>query len=234
VQVRWRVVTQALLIGWPLSRHRVLAEPAHPGGSLTAISETVKSQLVGCRLIEAASPRRIDAARNDERILTGAVTALGRDPSAGMTEIAAACGVSRATLFRRYPARDELIATLRNHAHSLLAEAVAGAEPDSGRAAEAIARLCDELLRVGEQFAFLEQNPNLPGRHDGITHIAAPVEALIARGQLSGEFDAELPPRWCTEMIVSILPLATREAKRSSHRRAVELMTTTVLRALRS
>ncbi|HEV2874094.1 MAG TPA: PP2C family protein-serine/threonine phosphatase [Thermoleophilaceae bacterium] len=60
---------------------------------------------------------RADALRNRERILDAAGRMLTRSPSATMADIAAAAGVSRSTLHRRFQNRDQLIAALRQRPH---------------------------------------------------------------------------------------------------------------------
>lgn len=56
--------------------------------------------------------RRADALRNDERILEAAKRLLEQSPSASLSDIASAAGVSRSTLYRRFADRDQLIARL--------------------------------------------------------------------------------------------------------------------------
>jgi serine phosphatase RsbU (regulator of sigma subunit) len=56
--------------------------------------------------------RRADAVRNDERILDAAKRLLEHSPSASFSDIAAAAGVSRSTLYRRFPGRERLLARL--------------------------------------------------------------------------------------------------------------------------
>ena len=57
--------------------------------------------------------RRADALRNRERILEAAKRMLERSPSATLADIAAAAGVARSTLHRRFPNRDALLAALQ-------------------------------------------------------------------------------------------------------------------------
>jgi serine phosphatase RsbU (regulator of sigma subunit)/AraC-like DNA-binding protein len=56
--------------------------------------------------------RRADALRNDERILEAAKRLLEQSPTASLSDIAAAAGVSRSTLYRRFANRRQLIEQL--------------------------------------------------------------------------------------------------------------------------
>jgi len=64
-----------------------------------------------------ADPQRADALRNRERILDAAERMFERLPSASLSEIATAAGVSRSTLHRRFASRDALLAALRHRPH---------------------------------------------------------------------------------------------------------------------
>ena len=61
--------------------------------------------------------RRADAVRNSERILDAAERMLAQSPSATLADIAAAAGVARSTLHRRFSNRDDLLAALRDRPH---------------------------------------------------------------------------------------------------------------------
>src|ERR1700759_4384980 len=56
--------------------------------------------------------RRADSRRNEDRILVVAKRLLEHSPAATLSDIAAAAGVSRSTIYRHFPDREEVIATL--------------------------------------------------------------------------------------------------------------------------
>jgi serine phosphatase RsbU (regulator of sigma subunit) len=64
-------------------------------------------------------PRRADALRNRERILDAAERLLEQSPSVTLSDIAAAAGVSRSTVHRRFADRHELMAALRDRPQAL-------------------------------------------------------------------------------------------------------------------
>src|SRR3954452_1924196 len=73
--------------------------------------------------------RRADAMRNRERILDAAERFLQRSPSATLADIAAAAGVARSTLHRRFASRDELLAALRERPQQSALDSPAGVLP---------------------------------------------------------------------------------------------------------
>jgi TetR/AcrR family transcriptional regulator, mexCD-oprJ operon repressor len=210
--------------------------PSHGGASLTRIRKKVNETVSLFATVRAVvtSSRRPDAARNDERIITGAMAELSRDPAARMESIAAACGVSRATIFRRYANRDEVLAAVRARAHNDLDAAVEAAALEEGSAVEALERLVAGLLEVSLPYAFLLQHPASPtGRPKRLRHVSEQIEALIGRGQASGEFRNNAPPSWWVEVIVAVLQAATQRASSGPPADAATLMRATLVYGLR-
>ena len=142
--------------------------------------------------------RRIDAALNDERIVAAARRLLTERPDAGMDQLAAAAGVGRATLYRRFSTREELLSELRAEASRAAYRAVKEARIREGSASEALERLIGSLLEVADSFAFAAVPEH---KHVPDPKLVKPWIELIKRGQESGEFSRELSPQWWLAVI---------------------------------
>jgi len=138
--------------------------------------------------------RRVDAALNDERIVDAALHELAADPNAGMDRLAAAAGVGRATLYRRFPTREDLLSRLREQAKREALAVMTAARVDEGSAAEALERLLAALLPIADRYAYLAQPTRVP--HVPDPALAKPWLRLITRGQASGELSSEVPAEW--------------------------------------
>ncbi|MGX1267892.1 TetR/AcrR family transcriptional regulator [Streptomyces phaeoluteigriseus] len=79
----------------------------------------------------AAQPLRSDAERNRERIIAAARTVFARDGlSASMASVAREAGVGIATMFRRFPTKEELVDAVFSDRMGAYADAVAVALDD--------------------------------------------------------------------------------------------------------
>jgi AcrR family transcriptional regulator len=63
----------------------------------------------------SGTPRRSDALRNRDRILSVAYGALSHDPEVSLNTIAKLVGVGPGTLYRHFPTREDLILALYQH-----------------------------------------------------------------------------------------------------------------------
>src|SRR4051794_9624582 len=136
--------------------------------------------------------RRAVGDRNREAILEAAIGVLGDKPDAGIAEVAAAAGVGRATVYRHFTCREELIEALRDHAGDEARVRFAAARVDEGDPVEALERLVSAMLALGDRYRVVFPSDQAPSRRRAEV-LLKPLTRLIARAQAEGAIDPALP-----------------------------------------
>lgn len=135
--------------------------------------------------------RRSDARRTEQRILALASGVLRTDPTASMSRIADTAGVHRATLYRHFPTRDDLIERLAAEA-TCDGRAIVAQIPDGSATLEEIRRLTRAITEFGERYGFLIGTSSVMRAGDdpiGLT-------SLMCRWQEASLLRGDLPPAW--------------------------------------
>ena len=163
---------------------------------------------------------------------------LADDRGAGMADVAAAAGLARATLYRHFPTRDDLVAAIRAQAYDEAGAAIAACRLEEGPASDALRRLIEALVAVGDRYRFLqneaEGEPAGAPRSKREDRLREPVLAMIQRGQANGEFARDLTPRWVARTLGALIPVALRaiEEGELSSKDAASTVYRTTLRGL--
>lgn len=148
------------------------------------------------------------APTDHERLLGSAAAFLGRRPEATQDEIAAAIGISRATLHRYFAGRAALEEALQQLALSKMREALANARSNQGSAAQALQRLVAACEPVSGYVALLythSQEFDSGDLMQGWAEIDAEIRGLFLRGQRDGEFRPDLTSTWLTEAFYCLI-----------------------------
>jgi AcrR family transcriptional regulator len=175
----------------------------------------------------------------EELLLISAAEVLSTAPTASMEDIAAAAGISRATLFRRYPNRQVLVAAVARAAAEAYVTAIDAARLDDGPPDVALRRLIAALTPLGVRFGLLTSQPLDELVEQELLALVRDsderLRALVRRGQEEGVFRVDLTAEWVVIMVTWLLvggadgvrlgQLAAREVER--------LVAETVLGALR-
>lgn len=145
---------------------------------------------------------------DQERLLRSAADFLGRRPNATQDEIAAAVGVSRATLHRYFAGRAALLDALEQLAISEMREALETARLREGTAAESLQRLVTAFEPISGYLTMLyiqSQDFDTNQVKEGWMEIDAEIKELFLRGQKDGEFRPDLTAVWLTEAFYSLI-----------------------------
>ena len=155
--------------------------------------------------------RKAIGARNREAILAAALKVIQSDPDAGMHAIADGAGVGRATLYRHFPTREDLLSALRQRARKQGRAAMEATRPEEGDPVEALVRLVSALLEIGARNRVLfgpdATRPSLAKREQHFEPVTRTFERAQREGILSTEFSAT----WLTTALRALLGAARAE-----------------------
>ena len=174
-----------------------------------------------------------------DAVADAAARLLAARPAASMAEVAAAAGISRATLFRRYPSRAVLVAELGRRAVEAYTAAVEAARPEEDRPTDALRRLLGELARLAPGYGSLALQPIDELVEADLLELAAAaddrVRRLVHRGQEAGEFRVDVPAEWVLSSVTWLVVAAADGVRlgRLAARDVDRLLATTVLGGLR-
>lgn len=179
--------------------------------------------------------RRADALRNEAAIAEAAMRVLAEQPQASMAEIAEASGLGRATLYRHFRNRAELVRAIQRQALDSAGEAIAACRLGDVPPPLGLECAIRALVGVGDRYRVLAREASLdPRMLEQQQAVASPLLATVLRGQESGELRRDLAAPWIIATMANLLVLALREigAGRLTPDEAASMVATTLLRGI--
>jgi AcrR family transcriptional regulator len=179
--------------------------------------------------------RRADAERSIEAIIAATLDLLRGGELPTMTEVAAAAGVGRVTVYAHFPSREALLDAVIRRAIDDTDRALAGLRLDDDPPDVALTRLVERTWRILDRYrgvraaALVKLDP--AALHDHHDQIAHHVERLLARGRRSGIFREDLALPWLVTMFYATVHAAADEvsAGRLDHSTAAQVLVPTLL-----
>ena len=141
-----------------------------------------------------------------EAILTAALEVFSHNPGATLDDVVARSGVARATLFRQFRTRDELIREVGVRAIGRLGDAVRSLPP--GDTADRLAALVAVLVGSGDDLHFLLHHPTMdtdPMVIAASAAVDADIAPLLLAAQAEGFIRDDLPPGWLWKAMEAVI-----------------------------
>jgi TetR/AcrR family transcriptional repressor of lfrA len=143
--------------------------------------------------------------RTRRAILDAAMSVIGANPAAPVSDIAAAANVGRSTVHRYYPERADLIRALAVHVHAISSAAIKAADPASGPPIAALRRVVECQLDLGPIVLYMYNEPTVIADPELMAHLDTGDEAIIevlARVATDG---SNTPPGWPRRVFWALL-----------------------------
>ncbi len=143
-----------------------------------------------------------------EAILDTATVVLTGSPNASMATLAQASGVSRATLYRHFPSREELVKEISLEAIRLTDNATAPVFEHYQDAEQALREMIEALIPFGDRYHFLA-NENQAGADPKVADESrrqlSELAEFVDQAKQEGFFAEDLPTRWIVVTIDSAI-----------------------------
>lgn len=176
---------------------------------------------------------RADATRNLERVLTTGARLLADDPSVSIAAIAAAAGVDRRTVYRRFASREELLAAVYGARYDAVEQAIEAARLHEAPVAVALHLYVEGIIAVNRKWPvetsrLLREEPIRERRQRLIDE----VDAFLRRATDEGLLRSDLPPGWVAALLPSLLVHAAEQLPGLSAAQAADVVVDTLLRGV--
>ena len=140
-------------------------------------------------------------------LLDSATLLLANNPGATFIEIAEAAGIGRATLYRHFPTREDLIRALSLAAIEATDEATSHIMDEAGNARDALRLTFEAMIDVGDRFYFLTRLPELEDEEikSHLKRQESELFELILWAQHEKVIDPAVPASWTNAVVDGLI-----------------------------
>jgi AcrR family transcriptional regulator len=177
---------------------------------------------------------RADAARNLDAVLQTGARLLAEDPATSIATIAAAAGVDRRTVYRRFATREALLAAVFRAKLDAAERVLDEARLTEAPVAVALHRYVEGIIPVSRRWPV---NVRRMMRSDPAAHLrreaaSARLDAFVQRAADEGLLRGDLPPGWARSMLDQLVDLVAHQFTDLPPGPAADLVVASLLRGV--
>jgi AcrR family transcriptional regulator len=180
----------------------------------------------------AGRARRADAERTVQAILEAAERVLSVDPTASMEQIAAAAGVARTTVHRRFATRDALIDELTAWAALRFAEAVQRARPETAPPLVALYQVTANVLDVKIGWGFAMSRASWAEPTGVYAEVREECDRLFRRARDAGVIRADVDLDWARRVYYALIHEVAQQPEPADTDALATIVVDTLLRGV--
>ncbi|MBP0001058.1 MAG: TetR/AcrR family transcriptional regulator [Cyanobacteria bacterium SID2] len=141
-------------------------------------------------------------------LLKSAATVLARNPGSSLSDIAAQAGVGRATLYRYFPSRDELVRELALEAMEEIDRVTERVRRQNLPSQAALLAFLEEVVPLGDRFHFLVSesvaytDPDIAAAY---TRQMSELDEFVTTLKQDGVLGLDIPNAWVTSAIDALI-----------------------------
>ncbi|MHC3815354.1 TetR/AcrR family transcriptional regulator [Streptomyces sp. DT9] len=154
---------------------------------------------------------RADAARNLDAVLQTGARLLAQDPGMSIAAIAAAAGVDRRTVYRRFSSREALMAAVYTAKLDACEQVLADARLAEAPVAVALHRYAEDIITVSRRWPVNLQQVEEEAAAARLQRVIEQLDTFMDRAVREGFIRPGLPDRWARSLLVQLTNLAAHE-----------------------
>jgi AcrR family transcriptional regulator len=175
---------------------------------------------------------RADAERNIELLLSIGARLIAEDPTASIAAIAAAAGLDRRTVYRRFSSRDDLLAAINDARYDAVEAVIAAARLREAPVALALHRYVEGVVAVNRTWPVdvnSIRDETVAARR---RRLMDEVDQFLDRATTEGLLRPDLPTGWVAKLLPQLMIDAAEGLPQLSAAQAADVVVDTLLRGV--
>lgn len=176
---------------------------------------------------------RADAARNLDAVLQTGARLLARDPGTSIAAIAAAAGVDRRTVYRRFKTREALMAAVHDAKLDACEQVVAEARLTEAPVMVALHRYAEGIITVSRRWPVDVQQVQEEAAAARLCRLIEQLDAFMDRAVREGVIRPGLPDRWARCLLTHLTTIASHEMPELTAAQGADMVVQSLISGLR-